>query len=106
MSNVNKLFSARLLILTVIAVGLLIVLLTTRVRTSAQTTVNGEEFIFGSVGITPTQTARLNVVNIAADGRSLTRVLKFLDAGGNVIASKTVTLEPGQADFLDLTAAA
>src|SRR5262249_22618362 len=73
---------------------------------------DSEEFIFGAVGITPGQTARLNVVNTATSGRDQTRVLKFLDAAGNVIVdssgnpvTKTVTLGPGQSDYLDLNEA-
>jgi hypothetical protein len=73
---------------------------------------SAEEFIFGTVGITPTQTARLNVVNTATNGGSQTRVLKFLDAAGNVILddsgnplTKTVTLGPGQSAHLDLNGA-
>ena len=73
---------------------------------------NAEEFIFGTVGITPTQAARLNVVNTAIDGRTQTRVLKFLDMAGNVIVdssgnpvTKTVTLAPGESAYLDLNGA-
>ena len=73
---------------------------------------NAEEFIFGTVGVTPTQTARLNVVNTATSGRAQTRVLKFLDAAGHVIVDssgssvmKTVTLAPGQSAYLDLNGA-
>ena len=73
---------------------------------------NSEEFIFGTVGITPSQTARLNVVNTATDGASQTRLLKFLDTAGNVIVDSsgnpvqmTVTLAPGQSAYLDLSGA-
>jgi hypothetical protein len=71
-----------------------------------------EEFIFGTVGLTPTQTARLNVVNAATGGRPQTRVLKFLDSAGDVIVdssgnpvTKAVTLGPGESDYLDLDGA-
>src|SRR5262245_37311008 len=73
---------------------------------------NAEEFIFGTVGRTPRQTARLNVVNTATNGREQTRVLKFLDSAGNVIVdseghpvTKTVTLGPGESAYLDLNGA-
>lgn len=73
---------------------------------------NAEEFIFGTVGITPSQTARLNVVNTATDGTSQTRTLEFLDAAGNVIVDSSgnpvermVTLAPGESAYLDLNGA-
>jgi len=73
---------------------------------------NAEEFIFGTVGITESQTARLNIVNTATDGRAQTRMLKFLDAAGNVIvdssghrAQITATLAPGESAYLDLNGA-
>ena len=96
--------TGRSIILPLIVVGLLLGVLGAS-RASAQSGItNGEEFIFGSVGLTATQTARLNVVN-TADGVSITRVLKFLDAAGNIIVTKTVTLAPGEAGFLDLNGA-
>jgi hypothetical protein len=86
-----------------------------RSTATAQGNINGnsaEEFIFGSVGITPMQTARLNIVNTATDGRTQTRVLKFLDSAGNVIIDssgnsvvKTVTLAPGESAYLDFNGA-
>jgi hypothetical protein len=67
---------------------------------------DGEEFIFGTVGITASQTARLNVVNTATDGPAQTRALKFLDSSGNVIVTKTVTLAPSESAYLDINGAA
>jgi len=63
---------------------------------------------FSMIGITPDQTARLNVVCSNQEVRSVNpgpcRVtLMFLDSQGRELKSETLTLRPGQADFLDLT---
>jgi hypothetical protein len=73
------------------------------------------KFSFGMLGITPGQTARLNVVNAIPNGPPQipsgppSRVtLMFVDSNGNpfsvggALLHTTVTLLPGQSAFLDL----
>src|SRR5215813_12130111 len=103
--------SVMLLALTPL-LALLVLIPTNRDVVTAQENGNGndsDEFIFGSVGLTPAQTARLNVVNTAKNGSTQTRALSFLDLTGNVIidsdgrpVTKTVTLAPGESAYLDL----
>src|SRR5262249_6515069 len=72
-------------------------------------------FTFGMLGITPGQTARLNVVNAIPVGPPTIPVgppirvtLMFVDGNGNpfsiagVPLQTTVTLGPGQSGFLDV----
>jgi hypothetical protein len=72
-------------------------------------------FTFGMVGITPGQTARLNVVNAIPPGPPnippgppIRVTLMFVDSNGNPFnigdapSRTTVTLLPGQSTFLDL----
>jgi hypothetical protein len=59
---------------------------------------------FGMVGIAEGQTARLNLVNLGAPAAippPCRARLRFLDADGNVVASRSVVVEAGQAAFLD-----
>jgi len=73
-------------------------------------------FTFGMVGISPGQTARLNVVNAippgppnSPPGPPIRVTLMFVDSTGNPFnigdapARTTVTLHPGQSTFLDLS---
>lgn len=102
------------IIALIVLLTLSTVMMISRSVATAQSPQSGdEEFIFGTVGITASQTARLNVVNTATDGSEQTRVLKFLDAGGNVIVDSsgtpvmsTVTLSLGESAYLDLNGAA
>lgn len=66
-------------------------------------------FSFGMLGITPGQTARLNVVNAIPVGPPQRITLMFVDANGRPfinaggqILSSSVILGPGQSAYLDL----
>ncbi len=64
---------------------------------------------FGMVGIAEGQTARLNLVNLYPPGPPIfppdpcRAELQFIDADGNVVASRLVRLAAGHAAFLDFT---
>src|SRR5262245_41338524 len=106
---------SRLVFALAAVLAMTVAIATSRSTATAQGNGNGnnaEEFIFGSVGIATSQTARLNVVNTALNGRSETRVLKFMDAAGHVIVDDAgntvevmVTLAPGESAYIDLNGA-
>jgi hypothetical protein len=65
------------------------------------------DFTFGMVGLGPSQTARLNIVNIGvATGSPLPCVLAlaFLDSNSKVLKQTFVSIKSGQSALLDLTA--
>lgn len=63
--------------------------------------------IWGMVGVTPSETVRLNVVNMEFPGAvppgPCNVTLKFLNSSGTVLKQQAVTVKPTQAAFLDLT---
>lgn len=61
---------------------------------------------WGMIGITPSDTMRLNIVNLELGGvppDPCKITLRFLDPSGTILKQQTVTVKPTQSAFLDLT---
>jgi hypothetical protein len=61
--------------------------------------------VWGMFGITPSETARLNVVNIRLPGippGPCSVQLNFFNDSGKLLKQRAVVLNPGQAAFLDI----
>lgn len=62
--------------------------------------------VWGMFGITPSETARLNVVNLQLPNTPpdpCTMQLNFIDGQGHFLKQKTLVLKPSQSTFLDIT---
>lgn len=62
--------------------------------------------VWGMIGITPSDTMRLNVVNMELAGAPPDPCkvsLRFLDSSGTILKQQTLTIKPTQAASLDLT---
>src|SRR5436305_5416831 len=65
--------------------------------------------VWGMFGITPSETARLNVVNIVLPGippGPCSVQLNFISATGTVLKGQAFALKPSQSAFLDITGVA
>jgi hypothetical protein len=64
--------------------------------------------VWGMFGITPSDTVRLNIVNMEFPGLPpdpCNVTLKFLNSSGIVLKQQTIAVKPAQAALLDLTGA-
>jgi hypothetical protein len=62
--------------------------------------------VWGMIGITPSDTLRLNIVNMEFSGLPpgpCNVTLKFLNGSGIVLKQQTISVKPTQAALLDLT---
>ena len=62
--------------------------------------------VWGMIGITPSDTMRLNIVNMQFSGfppGPCNVTLKFLDSSGIVLKQQAISVKPSQAASLDLT---
>jgi hypothetical protein len=62
--------------------------------------------VWGMFGITPSETARLNVVNLQLPNLPpdpCTLQFNFIDGQGHFLKQKVLTLKPAQSAFLDIT---
>ena len=63
--------------------------------------------VWGMFGITPPETARLNVVNLQLPGLAppdpCTVQINFLDGSAHILKQQVFTMKPGQSAFLDIT---
>ena len=59
------------------------------------------EYHFGMVGLTRSETARLNVINLGRETLSIS--INFVDSSGRVLGRSVERLEPDHATFLDFT---
>jgi len=62
--------------------------------------------LWGMIGITPSDTMRLNIVNMQLGGLPpgpCNVTLRFLNGSGQILKQQTLTVKPTQAAFLDIT---
>ena len=62
--------------------------------------------VWGMIGITPSDTLRLNIVNMEFSGvppGPCNVTLKFLDSSGAILKQQTLAVKPTQAALLDIT---
>lgn len=107
MKRMSKLLAVALLLAGLVAWG--------SARVGARPTCPGctEVALFGMVGLTDSQTARLNVVNTATAEPPVIVAINFINSNGQTILNSdgqpyesTLTLAPGQSGFLDLNTSA
>ena len=92
-----------------LAIGLMVSATAASAQPGSPIAISGLQFSSGMVGLASAQTARLNVVNVGpSSGSSIPCILAlaFLDTDGKILNQMFVSLTPGKAAFVDLTATA